>query len=141
MFVYEEIIINEYDVCVLDIVGYEGIWGVLISSIFVSCAYFLPGYSFGSLDNPIDAFTQTIFNHKLLIAFLLPMLVIGPFNYFGTSLTKYSSAMQRTLIDNSKVIIVWMISIYIKWEKVHILQIIGFVLIITGNILYFEVKL
>ena len=51
MFVYEEKILKEYEVDIkykykihlLRLVGWEGIWGVLISSVFMSIFFFIPG--------------------------------------------------------------------------------------------------
>jgi len=58
MFVYEEKILKEFDIHVFDIVGWEGVWGILISAIFLSLFFLIPGHDFGSFENPMQASIQ-----------------------------------------------------------------------------------
>jgi len=113
MFVYEEKILKEYDVHVFEIVGWEGIWGIAISFVFMTVFYLIPGKDFGSYENPIQASLQLMHSLPLLFTVLITMAVIGPFNYFGTNLTKETSAMHRCLIDASRMCVVWVISIFL----------------------------
>jgi hypothetical protein len=78
-------------------------------------------------------------NSKLLISVGLSTLVIGPFNYYGTNLTKYSSAMHRCLIDASRMCIVWLISIISGWEVFKPQQAFGYLFVMVGNLVYYEV--
>jgi hypothetical protein len=84
---------------------------------------------------------QIMNNVYLLQAFLCTTLIIGPFNYFGTNLTKYSSAMHRSLIDACRMCVVWLFSLASGWEKFHIQQSIGYLFVILGNLIYNEVKI
>lgn len=79
-------------------------------------------------------------NWILLLSLLTTVFVIGPFNYYGTSLTKYSSAMHRCLIDASRMCVVWVISLVCKWEHFNGIQSLGYLIILTGNLFYFEVS-
>jgi len=139
MFVYEEKILKEFNIHVFDIVGWEGVWGILISSIFMAVFFFIPGKDFGSFENPIQATQQVTHNWILLSSLAVSVLVIGPFNYFGTSLTKYSSAMHRCLIDASRMCVVWLISIIAGWEHFSGIQALGYLIILIGNLIYYEV--
>lgn len=139
MFVYEEKILKEYDVHVFEIVGWEGVWGMLISAFFVGIFYFIPGRDHGSWENPVQAYLQIANNFYLLLAILCSSLVIGPFNYFGTSLTKYSTAMHRCLIDASRMCVVWLFSICCGWEHFKLQQTLGYMFVLLGNMIYYEV--
>lgn len=75
----------------------------------------------------------------LLLSILCSTLIIGPFNYFGTNLTKYSSAMHRCLIDASRMCVVWLISICCSWESLKTQQILGYTFVLIGNIIYYEI--
>jgi len=75
----------------------------------------------------------------LLAAILLSSIVIGPFNYYGTNLTKHSSAMHRCLIDASRMLVVWLLSIVSKWEQFKLQQAIGYFFVLVGNLIYYEV--
>jgi hypothetical protein len=103
--------------------------------------YLIPGRDFGSYENPIQASVQIGNNFVLLAAILCSTLVIGPFNYYGTNLTKYSSAMHRCLIDASRMCIVWVVSLCCGWENFKIQQCSGYVFVMLGNLIYYEVKI
>jgi len=130
-----------FKVNVFEIVGWEGVWGMLISFFFIVLFYFIPGRDFGSWENPFQATLQLGHNNSLLAAILISSIVIGPFNYFGTNLTKYSSAMHRCLIDASRMLVVWLISIVSKWEQFKIQQAIGYTFVLFGSLIYYEVKI
>ena len=123
-----------------EIVGWEGVWGMLISGIFMGSFYLIPWKDHGSWENPIQATMQIGHNMTLLLSILCSSLVIGPFNYFGTNLTKYSSAMHRCLIDASRMCVVWLISICCGWEHFKMQQSLGYVFVLMGNLIYYEVK-
>jgi hypothetical protein len=140
MFVFEEKILKEYDVHVFEIVGWEGVWGMLVSAFFLALFYFIPGRDSGSWENPIQASVQITHNYTLLASVLCSSLVIGPFNYYGTNLTKYSSAMHRCLIDASRMCVVWLISICCGWEHFKFQQSCGYIFVLLGNLIYYEVQ-
>jgi hypothetical protein len=103
--------------------------------------YFIPGKDFGSFENPVQATLQIMNNYTLLAAVACSALVIGPFNYFGTNLTKYSSAMHRCLVDASRMCVVWLISICCGWEHFKLQQICGYVCVMIGNLIYYQVRI
>lgn len=139
MFVYEEKILKEYKIKVFEIVGWEGIWGMLISLIFITIFFLLPGNDFGSMENPLQASLQIANNYKLFLGILVSSLVIGPFNYYGTNLTKHASAMHRCLIDSSRMCIIWILAVCCYWEEFTGFQAFGYTLIVFGNLLYYEI--
>lgn len=112
---------------------------MFISLIFIAIFYIIPGRDFGSWENPIQATLQLKNNYILFASILISSAVIGPFNYFGTNLTKYSSAMHRCLIDASRMLVVWILSIFMGWETLKVDQAIGYFLVLSGNILYHDV--
>lgn len=101
----------------------------------------MPGKDFGSYQNPFQATVQIFNNSHLFLAILTSSLVIAPFNYYGTALTKYSSAMHRCLVDASRMCIVWLVSIIIGWETFKAQQALGYSLVMFGNLIYYKVKL
>ena len=98
------------------------------------------GEDFRSFENPFQSILQVFHNFVLFLSISTSILVIGPFNYYGTSLTKYSSAMHRCLVDASRMCIVWAISIICKWEQFNIYQGIGYMSILFGSLIYSEVE-
>lgn len=113
---------------------------MFISLIFIAVFYTIPGRDFGSWENPIQATLQLKNNWVLFASILCSSIVIGPYNYFGTNLTKYSSAMHRCLIDASRMLVVWFASIIMNWEHFKVSQGIGYFLVMLGNLIYYDVK-
>jgi len=114
---------------------------MLITLIFISVFFLIPGDDLGSAENPVQASLQIMNNSYLLLAILVSTLVIGPFNYFGTSLTKYASAMHRCLIDSSRMCIIWFIAICCSWENFTLLQSLGYFMVVLGNLVFYEIIL
>ncbi len=56
-------------------------------------------------------------NEMIFISILMSVIVMGPFNYYGSCLTKISSASHRCTIDSLRSITIWMISLTMGWEK------------------------
>jgi hypothetical protein len=58
---------------------------------------------------------------------------IAFFNFAGVSVTKELSSTTRMVLDNGRTIIIWIVTLIVKWEIFHPLPILGFVLLVTGN--------
>jgi len=86
MFIYEEIILSKYDISVMEMVGYEGLWGVLLSSILLLVARTYPLPWLGLTDDYLNAIHLVTHNNYLLLGGIITLLSIGPFNYFGSKL-------------------------------------------------------
>ena len=67
------------------------------------------------------------------------MLSIGLFNSTGVTVTKNASAVARSTIDTSRTILVWAISLALGWEGFIWLQLVGFVLLVPGTMIYNEI--
>lgn len=113
MFIAEERITTSYNIRVSNAVLWEGIWGALISALL------LLGFSqMGSdvIKCDVVGSCQLIYrNSNLLIAILLTALAIAPFNYFGLLITKETSALQRCMICTSRMVAVWIVSLFLGW--------------------------
>jgi hypothetical protein len=64
---------------------------------------------------------------------------IASFNVFGISTTKYASAAQRSTIDTSRTLLIWVISCLFLGETFLPWSIIGFVFLVFGTLLYNEI--
>lgn len=136
MFVYEEKILKEYEIKVFEIVGWEGVWGFLISIVFIIIFYTIPGNDFGCLENPFQAMQQIRNNYKIFLSILATCLVMGPYNYYGTNLTKHASAMHRCIIDSLRMIIIWGIAQICSWENFSAIQALGYSFVLLGNLFF-----
>ena len=56
--------------------------------------------------------------------------------FFGISITRKLSAVHRLVLDSGRSIIVWAVSMILGWQQFQILQIVGFILMITGVLIF-----
>ncbi|XP_005062782.2 PREDICTED: solute carrier family 35 member F6, partial [Ficedula albicollis] len=115
--VLEEKFIFSHDVHPLRAVGTEGLFGFAILALLLVPLYFTPagrlsGNPRGALEDPADAFCQ--------------VGSISFFNFAGLSVTRELSATTRTVLDSLRTLLVWALSLALRWERFHALQLPGF---------------
>ncbi len=66
-------------------------------------------------------------NGNLMIAVGCTFMAIGPFNYFGMSITKEVSALYRCLVCTFRMVVVWVVSLALGWEDFSYVQLFGYV--------------
>jgi len=135
--VVEEKFIGKYNVPPLQCVGNEGIWGMTITAGLLFVLYWIPGVR--KIDNSLDAVLQIGNSYALILLILGSVCSIAFFNYFGISVTKHLSATHRTTIDATRVFLVWIVSLILKWERFQYLQLIGFVVLLAGTSIFNEI--
>jgi drug/metabolite transporter (DMT)-like permease len=72
-------------------------------------------------------------NPTLIIAMFCMVCSIAFFNFFGISVTKKMSASHRMVLDSVRTCVVWTVGLLAFGEKFSILQLIGFIILITGS--------
>ena len=95
--------------------------------------------AYGYFENSAFAFTQMADNPILIVQTLLSILSIACFNGFGVSCTLYASAAQRSTIDTSRTLTIWIISCLFLGEEFQPWAILGFVFLTFGTLLYNEI--
>jgi len=158
-FIVEEKFMKNYKCHPLKAVGWEGIWGASLYLILLIIFQFIPCDAASSitpnicsmdtegdwkLENTIFAFQQMGDNGILLFNAILYVCSIAVFNFVGISVTKYASSPARAVIDTVRTIFVWLFFLMpfnaiCKREHFQWLQLVGFVLLIFGTVLYNEV--
>jgi len=121
-FVYEEKFVVEYDLHPLKVVGIEGTFGVLFLAVALWPAYFitipksgiLGGIALGPegrFEDAIDAFTMIFDGGQIwLLGWTIGnMCSISVFNYAGISVTKELSATTRAVLDQIRLVAIWLI--------------------------------
>lgn len=142
----EERLISNYFLSPARLVGWEGIWGLLLLLIFlpvfniIGCdAHFC---SNNLLDDSLFALKQMWNN--LLIMFLIigSVIVSAATNMFGVTITKYTSANNRASLDVLRFLPFWIFFIAFQGDgsqKVNYVQLSGYILLFVGVILYNEI--
>ena len=54
------------------------------------------------------------------------------------SITKELSATTSMVLDSVRTLVVWTVTLlpFVKWEEFHFLQLIGFIVLVTGMCIY-----
>uniref|UniRef100_H3DG54 Solute carrier family 35 member F6 n=2 Tax=Tetraodon nigroviridis TaxID=99883 RepID=H3DG54_TETNG len=139
--VLEEKFVYKHDVHPLRAVGTEGFFGFVVLSLLLIPMYFIPVGSFGDnprqvLEDAIDAFCQIGNQPLILLALLGNIISIAFFNFAGISVTKEISATTRMVLDSLRTLVIWVVSLALGWEHFHGLQVLGFLVLLTGTALY-----
>ena len=158
-YVLQEKFIKHYDVHPFQLVGFEGLWGVCMYSIlliifqFVHCndwSEALQEICFKDdegdflVENSIFAFRQMWDNINLLIVYIFYVVSIALYNIVGINLTKLVSSTARAVVDTVRTVFIWLFFLYFTpvegtEEHFHVLQFIGFILLVLGTLIYNEI--
>ncbi len=83
----------------------------------------------------------------LTLAIAGNMLSIAFYNFFGISITDYSSATTRMVLDTMRTVTIWIFSVAVGWQPFEPqtfswwLQPIGFVVLLSGTAIYNRVEI
>jgi hypothetical protein len=124
LFVFEEKLLSKYHIEPLQMVGYEGCFGLSIQLIlliimsFVPCSFGVDACVMNSagmpfLENPGMYFSQAGANGFLLLFCILGIFSIATFNVTGVTVTKYINALARSICDVTRTVIVWIVGILV----------------------------
>lgn len=140
--VYEERYVAGMDIPALQAVGWEGLFGfAVLGSALVPMAYVPVAAPFnvnahGTLEDALDALAQIEHNGRLVMALVGTVLSIAFFNFAGISVTKEMSATTRMVLDSVRTLVIWLVSLSIRWQQFHGLQVVGFAALIFGMCVY-----
>ena len=151
-FVTEERIFSMYDkLDPLQGVGYEGSIGLFYILFLLPIIQFIPASKFrvdnrghdlnlfGKVEDSIVALAQIGSNTNLLLITLGMIVCLLGINFTMQAVTKYASATSRATIQSLRSLGIWIISLILGWEDFIWIQILGFLLLTFGVILYNEV--
>ena len=95
------------------------------------------------LENSKRAFQDFGANPALIGLSVAICLSIAFFNAFGVSVTKNASAAQRSTIDTSRTVIIWIFFLIVKFngkrEDFSVLQLFGFIFLVFGTLVFNEI--
>lgn len=130
MLVYEEKILHLHSIPPLKMVGMEGLYGVLVG---IALLFILNPMG---VESTPAAVYQVTHSTPLMIAVCASILTMAVFNFTGVTVTQKASATARATVDCSRTILIWMFELAIGWNTFNILQLIGFILLAAGALVY-----
>lgn len=148
----EEWLLTDVDLPGLQIVGFEGMWGVLIMLALVFPAlYLLPGNDGGHLENEADDFVMVGSNQALTSIILINTLSCATYNMAGIAVTGALSAVHRVMLEAFRTSIVWIFGLTVHyaydsaspmgevWTSYSYLEVLGFLVLMLGQSIYGEI--
>lgn len=99
---------------------------------------------YGVVEDTMRAFKDFGENPVLIVLSICICLSIASFNAFGVAVTKNASAAQRSTIDTSRTVLIWIFFMIVPIYGVHlesfsVLQLVGFILLSFGTLWYNEI--
>ena len=91
------------------------------------------------MEDTTRAFQDFGANWVILLLSILICFSIASFNTFGVAVTKNASSAQRSTIDTSRTVLVWIFQLATRQEKFKVLQLVGFILLVCGTLVYNEI--
>ncbi|KAF2676113.1 hypothetical protein K458DRAFT_447662 [Lentithecium fluviatile CBS 122367] len=132
-FVIEERIMEKYSMEPIKVVGWEGVFGFLVTLIGMIILHFTIGTGYF---NAREGLYQMTHFPAIAVSSILIMISIGGFNFFGLSVTRTVSATSRSTIDTCRTLFIWIVSLGLGWETFKWLQVLGFALLVYGTFLF-----
>lgn len=141
-FVLEEWILEQYALQPLKVVGWEGVFGFIVTVIGMIILHLAVGRTEHGRNGYFDAaegWREITENRTIAVTSILIMISIGGFNFFGLSITRSVSATARSIIDTCRTLFIWIVSLGLGWESFKWLQIVGFALLVYGTFLFNDI--
>lgn len=141
-FVLEEWILEQYSLEPIRVVGWEGLFGFIVTFIGMIILHFAVGRTEKGKNGYFDAaegWREVTQNKAIAVSSVLIMISIGGFNFFGLSVTRTVSATARSTIDTCRTLFIWIVSLGLGWETFKWLQIVGFALLVYGTFLFNDI--
>ncbi|XP_014560666.1 hypothetical protein COCVIDRAFT_34310 [Bipolaris victoriae FI3] len=132
-FVLEERIMEKYSMEPIKVVGWEGVFGFLVTFVGMIVLHLTIGTGYF---NAREGLYQMFHYRAIAVSSVLIMISIGGFNFFGLSVTRTVSATSRSTIDTCRTLFIWIVSLGLGWETFKWLQVLGFALLVYGTFLF-----
>lgn len=97
---------------------------------------------YGKVEDTPQAFYEFGQNNWIWVFAFGSSLSIAFFNGFGVAVTKYASAAQRSTIDTSRTLLIWVFFISYQGpghERFIWLELVGFVMLVFGTFVFNEI--
>ena len=152
--VMQEILLRKYEVDPYQLIGFEGLFGLLGSTILIIILSFVPcyeSYSFqkyicfnDKFEDPISAFKQIWYNKVIFVLILFYIISILFYNICGVQIIEASGVITVSVVDTVRSMIIWLFFLIIHpiegtKEEFEWWQLVGLILVLVANIIYSEI--
>eukprot|EP00826_Nyctotherus_ovalis_P026943 TRINITY_DN209_c0_g1_i2.p1 TRINITY_DN209_c0_g1~~TRINITY_DN209_c0_g1_i2.p1 ORF type:complete len:330 (+),score=105.80 TRINITY_DN209_c0_g1_i2:323-1312(+) len=132
-------------------IGLEGLSGCTLLLLMMPILAFIPCTPqtgpngedkfcpYGVMEDAPAAIAQMFGDGPLFALVIASMFSIGLFNFFGISITRALSSSSRAVIDPTRTLFIWFMSILLGWERFIGEQLVGFILSTLGMFIFNEI--
>eukprot|EP00440_Ansanella_granifera_P026222 gb/GFBE01028477.1/.p1 GENE.gb/GFBE01028477.1/~~gb/GFBE01028477.1/.p1 ORF type:complete len:408 (+),score=79.62 gb/GFBE01028477.1/:1-1224(+) len=148
----EEYLMKDVDLPAVEIVGYEGLWGLLILIVIVyPLLWILPGPDHGHAEDIVDTLVLLSNSKEIMSVVVLYIFSCGTFNMAGIAVTGALSGVHRMMLDASRTMVIWAFGLFVHyrinpssafgeaWNSSSYLQLVGFFVLVMGQAIYGEI--
>merc|ERR1740121_2239400 len=143
---FEEYLLTGYEVSSMLTVGMEGTWGCLLMAGILSVMTSIPGSDHGAYESLPEGLHMISGSTQLEVLICTYMLSIAFYNFTGMQICRKLSAVTRCLVDSMRTAVVWglQLALYYYWSPQYghpwtvysYLQLLGFLLLVLGTLVY-----
>jgi len=144
----EEKIMKEYQITPLKLIGLEGFWGLILSTIaifatsLIPCSYVINGgvcQSNGYVEAPWPGYSTVFGSSTLLMWVMIDVFAVAGTNSNAATVTKNLSALSTAILVVTTDVVVWLAGLIFNGETFYVVQLLGFIMLVTGCLLYEKV--
>lgn len=145
--IVEEKILRKNHIHPLKLVGFEGMFGLIYNTVLIAIANQIPcdvnnvqACNANGKVEDIASAVRGIFSHSGLLSWvIIAMVSLGLTNFFAMSVTKIASALTRAVLTITTLVLIWVYNLTVNHDKFYPLQLVGFIILIIGNLIYQKV--
>ncbi|CAD8057135.1 unnamed protein product [Paramecium primaurelia] len=152
--ILEEKYFRKYYLNPFELVGLEGLWGLVFTSILLAILEFIPCPSKMQSGCPQNSdgkyyleqtiqFFQVVFSFhnknyqpQLFLLIIAEATSILLLNSICMAVVKYLSALTKSVVQVTTIALVWITCLIIGWEQFYWGQLIGFIILVFGSLIY-----
>lgn len=126
----------------LEGIGWMGFYGCFIQGIALIAMFFIPAGNdrcngTACMENSVTAWQQlSEAPAALTVAVVLRAIFGMGFQSSGGLITQTLGANTRAVMASLVTVPVWIVSLFLGWQPLNLAQVAGFVLIVSGNLVY-----
>jgi len=128
--VMEERYFGKYPLEPLELVGYEGLFGIVMTAAVLLALEHL------RMERTSEAWYMMQSSAWVSVPVCAAACTIALFNWAGGVITKYASAVARSTIDVSRTVIIWAVELMLLWNVFSAMQCAGFLILVCGTLTY-----
>ncbi|KAL4458552.1 hypothetical protein ABPG75_013417 [Micractinium tetrahymenae] len=145
--VVEDLFLHSLDLAPLTVVGFEGLYGVLLMCGVLPVVQLLPGREGGGIhEDSIDTLAQLAHSPAIRAAAIWLTIAMAVYNIAGMLVTDSLGAVSRTVLETLKTLFVWVLNLLAfyasdrrlgeAWTGHSWLQAAGFAVLVGGTMVY-----